>query len=108
VVASLWPLRDDDAVRFFGVFYDHLDRGKTVAAALTSTRQALHAAGHPPRAWAGIVAIGDGRLRLPERERAADTRPDWRREYGGAVLLGVALFAGTMAVRRRSKKASAR
>lgn len=101
VVASLWPLRDDDAVRFFDAFYSHLDRGETLARALMLTRRQLHADGLPPRAWAGIVAIGDGDVQLPARAAVAPNTDEWARRYGSLVLLALASFAVAMAVRRR-------
>jgi CHAT domain-containing protein len=62
VVASLWPLRDDDARAFFSRFYRHLGRGETVAAAGRAVRAELRAAGFPAEAWAGVVVLGDGEL----------------------------------------------
>lgn len=60
VVASLWPLRDDEAALFFDRFYDHLGDGLSVAAALHAAQQDRMADGAPPAAWAGVIVLGDG------------------------------------------------
>jgi CHAT domain-containing protein/tetratricopeptide (TPR) repeat protein len=60
VVASLWPLRDDEAAAFFDPFYRELGAGQSVAAALAAARRARIRAGAPAAAWAGIVVFGDG------------------------------------------------
>ena len=72
VIASLWPLRDDDALWFFRAFYRNLAGGTSLGAALKATRRQAIDAGLPTRAWAGIVLIGDGSLvpQLPARAAA--------------------------------------
>jgi CHAT domain-containing protein/tetratricopeptide (TPR) repeat protein len=60
VVASLWPLRDDEAAVFFDRFYRHLGGGASVAAALRSAQRDRIEDGAPAAAWAGIVVLGDG------------------------------------------------
>lgn len=62
VVASLWPLRDDESAALFRRFYRHLAAGETVAGALHTARQEAIAAGEPAAAWAGLVVLGDGAL----------------------------------------------
>ena len=63
VVASLWPLRDDDAASLFDAFYRHLGRGASVSAALRNAQAEAYREGRPAAAWAGIVALGDGAMR---------------------------------------------
>ncbi len=63
VVATLWPVRDDDAEVLFERFYSHLARGETVAEALREARRERIAAGAPATAWAGFVVLGDGDAR---------------------------------------------
>ncbi|MFN7959894.1 MAG: CHAT domain-containing protein [Thermoanaerobaculia bacterium] len=65
VVASRWPLRDDDAAFLFERFYRALGQGGTAAAALTLARREAIEAGLPPAAWAGLVLLGEGGSRLP-------------------------------------------
>ena len=62
VVASLWPLRDDDAAALFDRFYQHLGRGASLAEALRAAQRDRIAAGAPAAAWAGLVVLGDGDL----------------------------------------------
>jgi CHAT domain-containing protein len=64
VVASLWPLRDDEAALLFEDFYRRWRSGETLAAALASAKRARAAAGAPAAAWAGVIALGDGAVRL--------------------------------------------
>jgi CHAT domain-containing protein len=60
VVATLWPLRDDDGAALFDHFYDHLGGGLSVAAALHAAQQDRLAEGAPTSAWAGVIVLGDG------------------------------------------------
>ena len=60
VVASLWPLRDDEAARFFEPFYRRLSEGTRLDEALRYAQQDRAAAGAPTAAWAGLVVLGDG------------------------------------------------
>jgi CHAT domain-containing protein len=66
VVASLWPLRDDDGAALFDRFYRHLGKGKSVAAALQAAQRDRMDDGAPAEAWAGVVVLGDGdRIPVP-------------------------------------------
>lgn len=60
VVASLWPLRDDEAARLMESFATHLSKGDDVATALARAKRDQLANGAPSAAWAGVVALGDG------------------------------------------------
>ena len=60
VVASLWPLRDDDGAALFDRFYRHLGKGTSVAAALQAAQRDRIDDGAPAEAWAGVVVLGDG------------------------------------------------
>jgi hypothetical protein len=71
VVATLWPLRDDDGAALFDRFYGHLGEGMSVAAALQAAQQDRMADGAPTAAWAGVVVLGDGgRVPIPGGRRA--------------------------------------
>jgi CHAT domain-containing protein len=59
-VASLWLLRDDDALAVFEGLYRHLDRGASLAQALAAVRRERIADGAPAEAWAGLIVLGDG------------------------------------------------
>ena len=60
VVATRWPLRDDDAAFLMARFYRALGTGKRVAAAVRQARRDAIDAGRPAAAWAGLVLLGDG------------------------------------------------
>jgi hypothetical protein len=92
VVASLWPLRDDDGAALFDRFYAHLAEGRSVAAALRAAQRDRIAAGAPAYAWAGLVVLGDGDLvPLPGGRRWLDL-PAWA-WVAGLLLLGLVLLA---------------
>lgn len=98
VVASLWPLRDDESAAMFDRFYRHLGRGASVAGALHEARREAIDAGEPAASWAGLVVLGDGSV-VP--------LPGGRRGPEGATfaaLLGVSFLVaaiGGWALRRR-------
>lgn len=94
VVASLWPLRDDEGAALFDRFYLHLGQGKRVAAALQASQRDRMEAGAPAAAWAGVVVLGDGE-RVPV--------PGGRRSPGliaGVTLAVILLLAGLLLWRR--------
>lgn len=62
VVASLWPLRDDEAAALVERFYRHLATGVSTSAALRAAQLEAMEDGLPPAAWAGLVVLGDASL----------------------------------------------
>jgi len=85
VVASLWPLRDDDGAALFDRFYRHLGQGRSVAAALQAAQRDRMKAGAPAAAWAGVVVLGDGdRVPVP-----GGRGPGWATWLAAAVLASV-------------------
>ena len=101
VVASLWPLRDDDGRDFFEAFYRHLAEGESLAGALQGAQIDRIDAGAPAAAWAGIVVLGDGSM-VPFPDAKA------RLPFLAVVLLTVGIFSlavvvATLAVRRRAE-----
>ena len=62
VVATRWPLRDDDAVFVMERFYRALRSGQRADGALAVARREARESGLPPAAWAGITLLGDGQL----------------------------------------------
>lgn len=60
VVASLWPLRDDETELLMRDFARELGRGRSVAAALREAQGSRLEAGAPAAAWAGLIVLGDG------------------------------------------------
>lgn len=96
VVASLWPLRDDDGEALFDRFYAHLAQGKSVAAALRAAQRDRIAAGAPAYAWAGLMVLGDGGLvPLPGGRKGLDL-PPWVSLFAagtGLLVVGLAVIA---------------
>jgi len=96
VIGSLWPLRDDDAARFFSRFYGYIEQGQDLRSALSHTQRSLYAEGVPAEAWAGVVLAGDGRRAIPP------TRSAWLLTGLGMGLSTAALLLG-FAYSRRSR-----
>jgi CHAT domain-containing protein len=76
VVATRWPLRDDDAAFVMTRFYRALAAGDSVGAALRRARRDVIDAGLPPAAWAGVTLLGDGSHR-PIRPRHHPVTTAW-------------------------------
>jgi CHAT domain-containing protein len=88
VVASLWPLRDDDGAALFDRFYLHLGEGRSVTDALHAAQRDRIAAGAPAYAWAGLMVLGDGDLvPLPGGRRSAEVDPWIIAGLGAGVFL---------------------
>ncbi len=62
VVATLWPIRDEDAAEAFRLVGLQLGQGSTVAHAVAAARRELIAHDAPASVWAGLVVMGDGEL----------------------------------------------
>ena len=98
VVASLWPLRDDDGAALFDRFYRHLGKGTSVAAALQAAQRDRMDDGAPAEAWAGVVVLGDGdRIPVP-----GGRGPDWTAWVLGLVAVLALAYAARLARQRRS------
>ncbi|QSQ28140.1 CHAT domain-containing protein [Pyxidicoccus parkwayensis] len=103
VVASLWPLRDDEAAGLVARFYRHLARGLSASAALRAAQLEAIDESQPASAWAGLVVLGDAALvavepRVPEASRGLLTVTH---VAAGAVVLG--LLAGALVWLRRRR-----
>ncbi len=101
VVASLWPLRDDDGAALFDRFYRRLAEGRSVAAALRAAQLDRIADGAPAYAWAGLVVLGDGNL-VPLPGGRQGLLLDERWIAAGAILLLLAIASLLLWKRRRS------
>jgi CHAT domain-containing protein len=99
VVATRWPLRDDDAAFMMERFYQALGAGQSVSTALRQARHEAIEAGLPAAAWAGIAALGDGELRpiTPRPKRGA-------LRYWVAAIVGLLIGVGTWRQRRRDRR----
>ncbi|ANM30856.1 hypothetical protein ABI59_16645 [Acidobacteria bacterium Mor1] len=95
VVASLWPLQDEDAARLGSEFSRHLREGSDSATALARAQRRLRQAGFSERAWAGLVLIGDD-AHAPFHGAQASIDGPGRRPL--AVLLIALGGAGLLAV----------
>ncbi len=99
VIASLWPLRDDDGAALFDRFYDHLGQGESLAAALRAAQRERAEEGAPAYAWAGLVVLGDGDIvPLPGGRARSPFFSSTTLVVAAAALL---LTAGAMVWRRR-------
>lgn len=105
VVASLWPLRDDESAAMFERFYDHLGRGQSVAAALHAARREAIEAGEPAAAWAGLVVLGDGSVVPLPGGRSPLDDPAVRIAGLALSVLAAALLVVAAVRRRRSRSA---
>jgi CHAT domain-containing protein len=101
VVATRWPMRDDDAAFMMDRFYRALASGVGVATALRRARQAAIDADRPAAVWAGLVLVGDG-MRPPFRQ-GTSTRPlngHTAVALSAIALLGLAAVAVGLSTRR--------
>jgi CHAT domain-containing protein len=110
VVGSLWPVRDDEAFELVSRLYRHLDRGLSVAAAMTLAQRELAAAGRPSSAWVPMVVLGDGAL-VPFPTGRSAPRTDASEPSGAPVCLillvsALVLSAGLYGVLSRRRRAS--
>ncbi|NVI98588.1 CHAT domain-containing protein [Myxococcus sp. AM009] len=103
VVASLWPLRDEEAADLVEDFYRHLATGLSVSAALRAAQLEAIDAGLPPAAWAGLVVLGDAALvaAMPREEGAPMAG------LAGALVIAAALLM-LLALWRWGRSGSAR
>jgi CHAT domain-containing protein len=95
VVATRWPLRDDDAAFLMERFYRALGGGDNAGAALRRARLDAIDAGLPAVAWAGVALMGDGLQRPVQRRQNPIVR--WPVILG----IGLALAAAGIAWNRR-------
>jgi CHAT domain-containing protein len=101
VVASLWPVADDDAEALLRGFYRQLGRGASVAAALRQAQieRLRDVPSTPIAAWAGMIVLGDGSL-VPFPGGRHPWTPVWL-AAGAVALLAVVCF---IAIRRRLRR----
>jgi CHAT domain-containing protein len=104
VVATRWPLRDDDAAFMMERFYEALAAGTGPAGALRRAREEAIAGGLPAAAWAGVALMGDG-LRPPF---PATPLPSGFAGRAALALAGITLasLAAVLAFRRRAASSS--
>ncbi len=62
VVASRWPLRDDQAAVLFDDFYRALGSGESLARSLRIATKSAVESGLPVSAWSALSAYGNGSL----------------------------------------------
>jgi len=110
VLATLWPVADQDALRFNQRFYTELAHGRSVADALHRTQGWLRAqpGTDQPRQWAAYVLWGDGDLTFDlQRRRWSPGRLSPAQRAAAAATLAVlaaALWLGLVAVRRHAQR----
>lgn len=104
VVGTLWPIRDDEAMRLFGSFYEGLASGHDVATALRLAQRAAEAEGVPAQTWASVVVLGDGGL-VPSPKAALAEERSQSVHWGWGVPGGLFLLAGLFVATRNSSAA---
>lgn len=97
VVATRWPLRDDDAALLMEHFYRALRAGNSAAAALRHARLVGIGDGLPAAAWAGLVVLGDGQHRLEMLPRDQGRASRW------LIVAALVAALGGFWRRRRSR-----
>nr|MEE4269613.1 CHAT domain-containing tetratricopeptide repeat protein [Candidatus Krumholzibacteria bacterium] len=104
VVATLWPVDDDQTALFMSRFYAHLAAGEAVGQAVAATRGELRADPRTthPFAWAGYVVLGDGELRVPLRQ--AEVKGRWGQSAWLAVPIALVILFGIGMPRWRRRK----
>lgn len=107
VVASRWPLRDDEALQLFSSFYEELERGAKVAAAMREARCRAVAEGLPARAWAGALVLGDGNATVRVESTGRRPRSGIVLPATAAALLLLSLAFGLRRVAHRRRRARA-
>ncbi len=104
VVASLWPLRDDEAAELVARFYRHLARGLSTSAALRAAQLEAINDGQPTSAWAGLVVLGDASLVAVEPREPEDARA-MSLVMAGAGAAVLCLLTTVLVWRRRRRPA---
>jgi len=99
VVATLWEIDDAASSALFAGFYRRLAEGATVEEALSDAQRMRIRAGAPDAAWAGVVVLGDGALRIGPSRAARSTSAALWPALAAAMVIGVAL-----AVRARRRR----
>jgi CHAT domain-containing protein len=97
VVASRWPLRDDEAAILFDDFYRALGTGASLAQSLRIATEEAIDAGLPVSAWSALTLYGDGSV-TPMTPRGA---PSLVPILGGLSLLAALFFLLRRARRSR-------
>jgi tetratricopeptide (TPR) repeat protein len=87
VVASLWPVQDDEARVVARALYRALGAGQPADTALQDAQRHAREQGLPPAAWAGYVVVGDGRMTVNAHPPANHT---WIWMSGVLACLGCA------------------
>lgn len=106
VVASLWPMKDDEAAVFMDEYSRQIGRGNSLSGALTRARAARIASGAPVTAWAGLIVLGDGdHVPVPGGRKGPAFSPLW---IVAALLVaggGASVFVWRRAAARRLRAA---
>jgi CHAT domain-containing protein/tetratricopeptide (TPR) repeat protein len=77
VIATLWPVPDEEAAELTRLFYAELADGRRGARALREARLSARAGGASPRTWASLQLVGDGDS-AHERTYGALEQVAWR------------------------------
>ena len=99
VVGNLRPVKDEESLAFFRVFYHHVAKGLSVGAALTQAKRDGLRGGRPAASWAGYVVHGDAAaVPLPARPVVSGAVV-W---VAGTLCAAAGCCLALLATRRRS------
>ena len=105
VIATRWPLEDDDAAFFMERWYRALRTGQSAASALRQARREVREAGRSSEAWAGVVLLGDGQV-SPLVARRSDGLLGGRLAAVIMAIVITAAIGGVWLRRRRQQRIS--
>lgn len=94
VVASQWPVRDDESAIFFDYFYRALGDGHSVGEGLRFAQNKMKARNFPLSAYTGFMVLGDSRLRIASSPNAGVSLRETYWQVETFVLVGLVLLFG--------------
>jgi CHAT domain-containing protein len=106
VIATRWPLEDDDAAFIMERWYLALRTGESAAGALRQARREVRKAGRPPEAWAGFFLLGDGQVRPLTLSRSQGLLAGRHAAVISAIVMTTAVGGAVWLRHRRRRRAT--
>ena len=92
VIATLWPVRDDEAERFVGDVSAEIARGASIGDAMDEVRRAWIARDEPTVSWAGFVLMGNAGATLEPSDSVLARVGVLPIVAGGILLVGLVVW----------------